>query len=146
MRRLIPFIALVALAFAAATALGASKRPAKVGLARSSLGKIIVNGSGRTLYLFTKDARNKDKCVAISGCTGVWPPLTTHGKPVAGPGVSSRLLGTITIAGGAKQVTYAGHPLYTYSADFGPHQTDYVGVSQFGGKWYALNGAGHTVK
>ena len=69
MRKLIPFIALVALAFAAATALGASKRPAKVGLARSSLGKIIVNGSGRTLYLFTKDARNKDKCGAISGCS-----------------------------------------------------------------------------
>jgi hypothetical protein len=45
-----------------------------------------------------------------------------------------------------RQVTYAGHPLYLYSGDSSPADTSYVGVQQFGGKWYALNAAGHLVK
>jgi predicted lipoprotein with Yx(FWY)xxD motif len=144
-RGLIAAVALVALALAASAAAGMT-RPATVKLAKSSLGKILVDGSGRTLYMFTKDRRGKDRCVGISGCTGTWPVLSTRGKPVAGAGAKSSLLGTITIAHGVKQVTYAGHPLYTYSGDFGPHQTDYVGTPEFGGTWYAVNAAGRTVK
>jgi predicted lipoprotein with Yx(FWY)xxD motif len=142
--RLISLVTVLVLAATASVAAAAS-RPAKVKLASSAVGKIIVNGSGRTLYMFTKDGRNKDKCQSISGCTSIWPPLTTHGKPIAGPGVKARLLGTIKIAHGARQVTYAGHPLYTYSADTTPHETDYVGVPQFGGTWFALNAAGKKV-
>jgi predicted lipoprotein with Yx(FWY)xxD motif len=143
-RRLIPLLALLALALSAAPA-GAATRPAKVNLAKSSIGKILVNRSGRTLYMFTKDRKNKDNCQAINGCTVIWFPLTTHGRPVAGTGVRRSLLGTITLANGAKQVTYAGHPLYTYSLDSAPHQTDYVGVPQFGGTWFALDAAGKKV-
>ncbi len=120
--------------------------PAKFGLRNGSLGKILVNGAGFTLYMFTKDGCNKDQCVTIKQCDRVWPPDTTHGKPKAGAGVSSSLLGTITLKGGVKQVTYAGHPLYRYSGDTTPGATDYVGTPQFGGRWYALNAAGHTVK
>jgi predicted lipoprotein with Yx(FWY)xxD motif len=47
---------------------------------------------------------------------------------------------------GGKQVTYAGHPLYTYSGDSGPGQTSYVGAKSFGGTWYAINASGGTVK
>ena len=143
-RRLIPLLTLLVLALSA-TAVSAAGRPAKIKLSGSSLGKILVNGSGATVYMFTKDGRNKDKCQSISGCTSIWPPVTTHGKPIAGPGINKRLLGTIKIAHGAKQVTYAGHALYTYTGDFGPAQTSYVGAMQFGGTWFALNAAGKKV-
>ena len=82
----------------------------------------------------------------ISGCSEIWPALTSKGKPTAGPGVRASLLSTITLPGGSKQVTYAGHALYLYSADSGPGETSYVGEKAFGGIWYAINSAGHTVK
>jgi hypothetical protein len=43
-------------------------------------------------------------------------------------------------------VTYAGHPLYLYAGDSGAAETSYVGVKQFGGSWYAINGSGHAVE
>jgi hypothetical protein len=64
---------------------------------------------------------------------------------VAGPGIKRRLLGTISLPSGAKQVTYAGHPLYRYIAD-SPGDTSYVGFAEFGGSWFALNGNGRAVK
>lgn len=121
-------------------------RVAKVGVRHTSLGTILVSASGHTLYEFTKDRAKSDSCVKISGCAEIWPALTTSGKPSAGPGVKPSLLSTITLRGGAKQVTYAGHALYLYSADSGPGETSYVGEKQFGGTWYAINSAGHTVK
>jgi predicted lipoprotein with Yx(FWY)xxD motif len=134
----------LALAFSATA--GAKPRPT-VKLANTSLGKILVNGSGRTLYAFARDGRNKDRCVAMAGCTTVWPLLTATKKPVAGPGVKGSMLGTIKIPGmKARQVTYAGRPLYTYSADTSPGQTDYVGISQFGGVWSAVSAAGKTIR
>jgi len=107
---------------------------------------ILVNGRGRTLYAFTKDARNKDRCVTTAGCTGTWPTLTSHGKPHAGPGVKGSMLSTIKLSNGSHQVTYSGHPLYTYVGDSSAAETDYVGAQQFGGTWMAVNGAGKTVK
>jgi predicted lipoprotein with Yx(FWY)xxD motif len=121
-------------------------RTAKVVVRHTALGNILTNGRGLTLYAFSRDGRNHDRCVSIGGCTGTWPPLTTSARPQHGPGINGRLLGTIKLPGGARQVTYAGHPLYTYIADGGPGQTFYVGVSQFGGTWYAVNPAGRIVK
>jgi hypothetical protein len=71
--------------------------------------------------------------------------VTTSGRPVAGPGVKRSLLGTIKL-GRKTQVTYAGHPLYTYVADTHPAQTSYVNILQFNGRWPALNAAGKEVK
>jgi predicted lipoprotein with Yx(FWY)xxD motif len=144
----LPSAALAALAgLALAVPAGAAaKGPATVKVANSSLGKILVNGSGRTVYMFTRDGRGKDRCVMIQGCTSIWPPLTTNGKPVARSGAKASLLGTIKLPNGRLQVTYAGHPLYTYSADVMPHETDYVGSPQFGGTWYAVNSNGGKVK
>ena len=131
---------------AAASATLAAGSPARLKLGRTGLGKIVQNGRGFTIYMFTRDRRNKDNCVKVAGCTGVWPAVTTSGRPVIGPGLKRRLIGTITLPSGAKQVTYAGHPLYRYIGDSGPGDTSYVGFSQFGGSWFALNGAGRAVK
>ncbi len=116
---------------------------AKVQVKHTSLGNVLVNGRGFTLYAFSRDGRNHDRCMSISGCRGIWPLDRTHGRPVAGRGVHRSMLGTIHLAGGVTQVTYAGHPLYTYSGDSFAGETDYVGVSQFGGTWRAIRASGH---
>jgi predicted lipoprotein with Yx(FWY)xxD motif len=123
-----------------------SAKAANVQLRNSSLGRILVNASGFTLYMFTRDSRNKDTCAKVSGCSKAWPALTTGASPTGGPGVKSSLLSTIKLAAGAKQITYAGHPLYTYSQATERAETSYVGVSAFGGKWDAVNAAGGAVK
>ena len=135
---------------AASSAGGAARahdsRAAKIQLRHTEIGKVLVDSSGFTLYRFSKDPRNSDTCVKISGCTNLWPPLTSRGRPVAGPGVRAGLLSTIKLPGGGRQVTYAGHPLYRYSAATEKGETGYVGAQQFGGSWYALNSAGGSVK
>lgn len=154
MKRTYVFLA-VALASAASAATVASaqrslppahsSRAATVRLRHTNLGSILVSSSGRTLYEFTRDHPSKSSCAAISGCSETWPSLKTSGRPTAGSGIRATLLSSIRSAGG-KQVTYAGHPLYTYSGDSGPGETSYVGEKQFGGTWYAINASGHTVK
>ena len=115
-----------------------------ISLRSTRLGRILVASNGHTLYAFSRDARNQDRCAMVSGCTRVWPIMAAHGKPKAGSGVKSSLLGTITV-GHVSQVTYAGHPLYTYTADSGPADTSYVGVSQFGGTWPAVSATGSAI-
>ncbi len=139
---LVAGIAFLALAGAAS----ASKPPAQLKLHKTSLGTILVDRGGFTVYEFTRDKGAHNSCIKLSHCPTAWPALTTSGKPLAGAGVNRKLLGTITLSRGVKQVTYAGHPLYTYAGDSGPAQTFYVGVSAFGGSWYALNAGGHAVK
>lgn len=119
---------------------------ATVRLAKSADGSILVNAKGFTLYMFTADAKNSDKCVHVTGCAAAWPPLTVTGKPTAGSGVKASLLGTITISGGKKQVTYDGHPLYTYVGDGAPASVGYIGASGFGGTWYGVAASGAAVK
>jgi predicted lipoprotein with Yx(FWY)xxD motif len=140
----------LATAASAATVAGAqsglpaarSSRTPAVQLRHTSLGSILVNSSGRTLYEFTRDHANKGSCAAIRGCSAVWPSLKASGRPTAGSGVKASLLSTTS----GDQVTYAGHPLYTYSGDSGPGETSYVGVKAFGGTWYAISASGGTVK
>ena len=137
-------------AAAASSAGGAARaqdsRAAKIQLRHTEVGKVLVDSSGFTVFRFSKDPRNSDTCVKISGCTNLWPPLMSSGRPVAGPGVRSALLSTIKLPGGGRQVTYAGHPLYRYSAATEKGETGYVGAQQFGGGWYAVNAAGGSVK
>jgi predicted lipoprotein with Yx(FWY)xxD motif len=129
-------------------------KAAKVQLRHTSLGKILVNGSGFTLYAFTRDPRNKDTCIGAAGeegygvmrCVEVWPPLVTSGRPTAGTGVKSSLLSTIRLADGRKQVTYAGHALYMYKPASERGETAYVGEKQFGGTWMAVNAAGKLIR
>jgi predicted lipoprotein with Yx(FWY)xxD motif len=117
-----------------------------VGLAHTSAGKLLVASNGFTLYQFSKDGRNHDACVKISGCASVWPPYTVKGKPSAGSGVKASDLGTIAIGGGKHQVTYFGHPLYEYSGDSSPAATDYLNTPAEGGVWTGVSASGGKVK
>jgi predicted lipoprotein with Yx(FWY)xxD motif len=118
----------------------------KITLEKYKAGKILANAKGFTVYAFTRDRPNKDKCVAIKNCKRFWPLVTTKGKPIAGTGVKQSLLGTINVPGVGEQVTYNTHPLYTYLGDSRPHQTFYVNFVMFGGHWPAMNAKGNAVK
>jgi len=116
---------------------------ASVKLASTELGKVIVDAKGRTLYLFEAD---KGPMSACSGaCASVWPPLTTSGKPSAGAGVTASKLGTTKRSDGATEVTYNGHPLYTYAGDSAPGQTSGQGLDDYGAEWYALSAGGDKI-
>lgn len=146
MKRILILLAAVAAPALTASALATASPNPTVKSGRTAVGKILVNRHGFTVYEFSRDARNLDRCAAIHGCPGIWPAVSTKGKPTAGPGLKTSLLGTIVLHSGIRQVTYAGHPLYTYTGDTGPAQTGYVGFRQFGGNWDALNPAGHRVR
>lgn len=119
-------------------------RPATLGVqSNSDLGKILDDAHGRTLYLFQKDSGTRSACTGA--CASAWPPLRTSGKPTAGTGASASLLGTTMRSDGQKQVTYNGHPLYTYAADHNPGDTNGQGLTVFGGGWFALSPVGDQV-
>jgi predicted lipoprotein with Yx(FWY)xxD motif len=116
---------------------------AKVSVANSKLGRILVDSRGRTLYLFAKDRHGKSSC---SGpCAGYWPALTTRGKPKAINGARKALLGTTRRSDGRLQVTYRGHPLYRFSGDTGAGQTSGEGLTDFGGGWWVVSPAGSKI-
>jgi predicted lipoprotein with Yx(FWY)xxD motif len=104
------------------------------------LGKVIVDSKGFTLYDFHKDKGRKSAC--YGACAGVWPPLTTGGTPKAGNGAEAAKLGTTERTDGTVQVTYAGHPLYTYTADTKPGEVNGNDFSSYGAQWYALKPSG----
>ena len=142
---LISVAAAVAVALPAALAEASGTR-AKLQLRHTALGTILVNSRGFTVYAFSRDSRGKDACQGIHLCLNVWPPVRTTGQPLVGPGIRASLIGTITLGNGAKQVTYGGHPLYTYIGDVSPGQTTYVNRYQLGGRWPAVGPAGGEVR
>jgi predicted lipoprotein with Yx(FWY)xxD motif len=109
----------------------------------SSLGTILVNGNGLTLYRFTADKKGSSSCTG--GCAAAWPPLLLAGstKPTAGNGVTASKLGTIKRANGQLQVTYGGYPLYRYAADTRPGQAKGEGIEN---SWYPVTPSGALVK
>jgi predicted lipoprotein with Yx(FWY)xxD motif len=116
---------------------------ATVGVANTGLGKILIDPHGRTLYLFQKDSGTTSACTGA--CASAWPPLRANGKPTAGSGANASLLGTTARSDGASQVTYNGHPLYTFTSDQKPGDTNGQGVNAFGARWFALSAAGNQV-
>jgi predicted lipoprotein with Yx(FWY)xxD motif len=121
-------------------------RAQTIQIRHTSLGKVLVDSTGFTLFRFSKDSGKKNTCVTTSECSTTWPALTTSGRPAAGAGVSASLLSTITLPGGTHQVTYDGHPLYRYAAATERGEAGYAGVRQFGGIWYAVSASGANVK
>ena len=121
-----------------------SGTPATVGVANNgSLGKILVDSQGRTLYLFQKDSGTRSACTGA--CASSWPPLRDSRKPVVASGASASMVTTAPRSDGAPQVVYHGHPLYLFSGDKNPGDADGQGVTAFGGAWYAVSPAGDTV-
>ena len=127
-----------------------ASQAATVEVRETTIGKILVDEGGFTLYTFTADKKHQDHCVTIEvmgqKCSSFWPALEVMGMPTAGAGIKATSLGTTTLPGGGKQVTFKKKPLYTYVGDSMPGQVDYVGAFAFGGNWYALTAKGKTVK
>ncbi len=117
--------------------------PATVGVATTSLGPILVDGSGRTLYLFLADTGTSSTC--YTACAVAWPPPLTKGAPKAAAGANASDLSATTRTDGTTQITYAGHPLYYYVGDTKPGQTTGQALNQFGALWYVVSPSGNKV-
>jgi predicted lipoprotein with Yx(FWY)xxD motif len=131
---------LAALAVFAAPAGASSIGLAKVG----KLGDVLVNNKGVTVYLFEKDKGGRSSC--YGACAKAWSPVLTSGRPKARDGARSSLLGTTRRRDGKRQITYHGHPLYTYEDDHGKAGTAKgQDVKEFGAEWYVLNRSGNVV-
>lgn len=116
------------------TSSGTSASAAHVGTHSATVGgksvTVLANSQGMTLYYFDSDTTSSVAC--SSGCTGTWPAMLSSGTPVA-DGSLSGTLSVISAANGT-QVTYNGHPLYTYSGDTAAGQANGDGIE---GKWHA---------
>jgi len=105
------------------------------------LGTVLVDSEGMTVYDFTVDNGTKSEC--YGGCEAAWPPVTTTGKPTAGEGAMAAALGTTKRKDGTLQVTYEGHPLYTFAEDEAPGEAN---GNEAEGTWFALDSKGAAVK
>jgi predicted lipoprotein with Yx(FWY)xxD motif len=122
----------------------AASTAAKVMTSKTSLGTIIVDGQGNTLYMFEKDKGGKSSCGGA--CAAAWPPAVTSGKPTAAGAVSAAKLGTTKSPDGKTMVTYAGWPLYRYAGDSAAGDTNGQNLNQFGAEWYVLGANGKKVE
>ncbi|HEY7966064.1 MAG TPA: hypothetical protein VID68_03475 [Solirubrobacteraceae bacterium] len=127
---------------AAPIAAQAAKSPPTLIVRSSPWGKILETGKGRTVYLWPKDKKGKIACAGA--CLAVWPLVEVSGKPTAGAGVNAKLLGTIKVKGG-NEVTYAGHPLYTFISDTKPGVISGEGNTSFGAPWWLVSPAGAAI-
>jgi len=107
----------------------------------ATLGKFLADDQGRTLYLFTKDAKNTSNC--YDDCAKAWPPLLSAGQPTGVDGINTSLLGTTQRKDGSMQVTYNGFPLYYFAPDQKPGDVKGQGVKDV---WYVISPAGEMVK
>jgi predicted lipoprotein with Yx(FWY)xxD motif len=105
------------------------------GLKTTTIGGITVltNAKGFTLYSFAPDTPTTSKC--YGSCAAYWPPVT--GTAAGSPGLSGRI-SAITRTGGSRQLTYNGHPLYTYIGDTAPGQARGNNLNLNGGLWHEV--------
>jgi predicted lipoprotein with Yx(FWY)xxD motif len=115
---------------------------ATVVVAQTSLGQILQDAQGRTLYLFKKDTGTTSEC--NGACAAAWPPLQAN-QPTAGSGADAAKLGATTRSDGSKQVTYNGHPLYLFTGDQNAGDTNGEGLNAFGATWFVVSPAGNEV-
>jgi predicted lipoprotein with Yx(FWY)xxD motif len=144
MLRKLATVVVLAGAVAVPAAAPASPTHAKVMLRSTSLGRVLVDARGHTLYLFEADRIAKSAC--YGQCAAVWPPYLTSGSPVAGPGVKAGLLRTAKRRDGKLQLVYAGHPLYFFSGDARAGQVKGEDIEHFGGSWYVVGAAGKKIE
>ena len=142
-------LVLAATALAAAvlggTSSAASQKAPKgtlVSIHRTALGNILADARGHTLYLFEKDKNG----MSNGACIAYWPAVLTGAKPRAGAGARASLLGTTKRSDGRRQVTYAGHPLYTFAGDSKAGQTTGEGLTDFGAAWDAIAPNGRQIE
>ena len=127
-------------AAAAGSGAAAATGPATVSVQKGSLGDYLIDGSGKTVYLFTPDKTSTPTC--YKECAAFWPAVLTKGAPQAGTGAIASKLGTSPRTDGTTQVTYDGHPLYEYMGDQSAGDVNGQGKD---GTWYVLSPAGTQI-
>ena len=126
---------LLGVAVAGASPPAPAATSAGTGLKTTTIGgaTVLTNAQGLTLYSFAPDTPTSSKC--YGSCAAYWPPVT--GTAAASPGLPGRI-GTITRTGGARQLSYNGHPLYTYIGDSAPGQANGNNLNLNGGLWHEV--------
>jgi len=121
------------------TSNAAATSGAVIGTRSTSVGTVLVNAQGKTLYWFAIDTATASKCTG--SCATYWPPVI--GTPSAAAGAKLTMgFGTVKRSGGQLQATYDGHPLYTYAGDTSAGQTSGNGKNLSGGYWWAMTPSG----
>ncbi len=103
---------------------------------------MLVDGEGRTLYLYTKDTQNKPG-TCDAACATTWVPDLVSGTPVAASGIDAGKLSVLKRTDGTEQLAYNGWPLYRYAKDTTTGADTGEGI---GGTWYVVDAAGNAVK
>jgi predicted lipoprotein with Yx(FWY)xxD motif len=134
------FAALVAAIPVAEAAPGARAKPKALKLRTTSLGRVLVDAHGRTLYMFGHDLTDVSRC--SGACAANWPPATAPRKPRVARGIKQSKLKVIRRGDGTRQLSFAGHPLYRYSGDGKPGDVNGEGINAFGGVWHAVTAQG----
>lgn len=120
------------------------RRGKSIKVMNSRYGRMLFDGGGRAIYLFTREPGSKSRC--YGECAVAWPPVFTRGTPRARSGVDADLLGTTRRRDGRRQVTYNGHPLYYYVTDTKPGQITCQDVVEFGGTWLVVDPQGRAIQ
>ena len=105
----------------------------------TSKGTVLTNSAGHTLYWFVIDTPTKSNCSGT--CATFWPPVAAGTKVASGVTLSGKF-GSITRSDGSKQLTYDGHPLYTFKQDTAAGQINGNGINTSGGLWWAVTPSG----
>jgi predicted lipoprotein with Yx(FWY)xxD motif len=121
-----------------------AKQTTTVKVMQTRYGRMLVDGKGRALYLFTKEGGPKARC--YGGCAQAWPVFYARGQVRAGRGAKGSLIGTTRRRDGRRQVTYAGHPLYYYVTDRKPGEVTCQNVVEFGGTWLVVAPSGAAIR
>jgi predicted lipoprotein with Yx(FWY)xxD motif len=109
-------------------------------VADTSLGQVLVDSSGKTVYMLTADSSGTSTC--SSACLQYWPPVA----PSKAASTVTGKVATTTTTGGSKIATVGGWPVYTFIQDQKPGDVTGEGISNFGGTWYAVSPSGQPVK
>ncbi|WP_187270696.1 COG4315 family predicted lipoprotein [Lacisediminihabitans profunda] len=115
---------------------------ADIAVGTTTLGKVIVDGTGLTAYVFDKDTPNSGSSACTGQCASLWPAITSKSATPQVSGITGKI-GTITGVEGGKQVTVNGRPIYTFAQDKAPGDINGQGV---GGIWYVVSPSGDEIK
>jgi predicted lipoprotein with Yx(FWY)xxD motif len=114
---------------------------ATVMVADSEHGEILVDGEGRTLYLFTPDEAGEPTC--YDACAEAWPPLLAEGEITVGEGLDDSAFSTATRTDGGEQVKIGSWPLYYFANDAAPGDTNGQGLNDV---WFVVSPEGEAIR
>ena len=118
---------------------GSTASSSSTGGAATTSSKVVTNSAGFTVYWFALDTPKKSNCNGT--CVAFWPPVPASAH-LTNMSSLTGTFGSITRSDGSKQLTYMGHPLYTFKQDTAPGQHNGNGKNLSGGKWWAMTPSG----